>query len=181
MLFYVIVKSDMRVVLIIAMILVSAIVILLVSDVEKESSVKVKISMEGSTFKNAKYIQKKDNQVKLILNTKETFMSDDGKLMELREVSIYFPEKNFTVNATKGYYYPDKGDFILTESVEGISKDFKVIATEVFYSGKDKMLYSEKPLQIRGKNFIIDGNSGKATSDLIELKKGVNAIVYPKN
>jgi len=170
----------MKFILIIVISLFSAVVILLISNMEKESSIKVKISTEGSIFKDAQYIQKKDNQVKLLLNAKETIMSEDGKIMKLKEVSIFFPEKNFTVNAIKGYYYPDKGDFTLIENVEGISKDFKVIATEVFYSGKDKTLYSEKPLQIRGKNFIIDGNSGKATSNLIELKKGVNAIVYPK-
>ncbi|MGC8938838.1 MAG: hypothetical protein ACP5KH_07650, partial [Thermodesulfovibrio sp.] len=62
----------------------------------------------------------------------------------------------------------------------GFSKDYKIYGTEAYWSAKDKTLYSDNPLKIEGNRFIIEGNSGKASENLIELKKGVKAIVYSK-
>jgi len=156
-------------------------ILLVVLDyLDKESSVKVKVSMEGSFFKDAKFIQKKDGQVKLQLFSKQAFMSDDGKLMDLRELTMSFPERDLTVKANKGFYWIESGDLILSEGIEGFSKDYKVHGTEAYWSAKDKTLYSDNPLKIEGSRFFIEGNSGKASENLIELKKGVRAIVYSK-
>lgn len=148
---------------------------------DKESQIKVRVSMEGSFFKDAEFIQKKDGQVKLQLSSREAFMSDDGKLMEMKYLTMFFPEKEFTVKSQKGFYYTESGDLLLTEGIEGFSKDYKVYGTEAYWNAKDKTLYSEKPLKIVSNRFSIEGSSGKASADLIELKKGVVAIVYSKN
>lgn len=154
--------------------------VLIFEYMDKESPLKVKVSMEGSFFKDAEFIQKKDGQLKLKLSSKEAFMSDDGKLMSLKDLTMFFPEKEFTVKAQKGFYYPDSGDLFLSDGIEGFSKDYKVYGTEAYWSAKDRTLYSDKPLKIEGSRFLIEGNSGKAQADLIELKKGVKAIVYAK-
>ncbi|MCS7164551.1 MAG: LPS export ABC transporter periplasmic protein LptC [Thermodesulfovibrio sp.] len=147
---------------------------------ERESPIKAKTLMEGSFFKDTEFIQKKDGVLKIQVSSTETFMSDDGKLIEMRYLTIFFPERDFTVKSRKGIYYLDSGDLILTEAVEGIAKDYKVYGSEAYWSAKDKTLYSEKPLKIVGSSFSIEGNSGKANANLIELKKGVVAIVYSK-
>jgi len=155
-------------------------IFLIVNYMDKDSQVKVKISMEGSVFKDVAFIQKKDGQIKLKLASAEAFMSDDGKLLELNYPVMFFPDKEVTVKAHKGYYYPETGELFLREAIEGLSKDYKILGTEFYWNSKDKTLYSEKPLRIEGKRFTIEGNSGRATADLIELKKGVRAIVYSK-
>ncbi|MCS7215699.1 MAG: LPS export ABC transporter periplasmic protein LptC [Thermodesulfovibrio sp.] len=147
---------------------------------EKESQVTVKVSMEGSFFRDTEFIQKREGQLKLKLSSKEAFMSDDGKLMDMRYLTILFPEKEFTVKSKRGLYYPESGDLFLTDGIEGFLKDYKVYGSEAYWSAKDKTLYSEKPLKIVSNRFSIEGNSGKANADLIELKKGVVAIVYSK-
>lgn len=147
---------------------------------ERESPIKAKTLMEGSFFKDTEFIQKKDGVLKIQVSSTEAFMSDDGKLIEMRYLTIFFPERDFTVKSQKGIYYLDSGDLILTEAVEGIAKDYKVYGSEAYWSAKDKTLYSEKPLKIVGSSFSIEGNSGKANANLIELKKGVVAIVYSK-
>lgn len=151
------------------------------SYMDKESQTKVMMSMEGSFFKEAEFIQKRDGQVKLHLSSKEVFMSDDGKLIEMKYITIFFPEKEFTVKSKKGFYYTESGNLILTEGIEGFSKDYKVYGTEAYWNAKDKTLYSEKPLKIVSNKFSIEGSSGKASADLIELRKGVVAVVYSKN
>ncbi|GAB5047112.1 LPS export ABC transporter periplasmic protein LptC [Thermodesulfovibrio sp. TK110] len=169
-----------KLVLVFAGIIIVIILLVVLNYLERESSVKVKVSMEGSFFRDAQFIQKKDGQLKLQLFSKEALMSDDGKLMDLRELTMFFPEKNFTVKAKKGFYWTESGDLILSEGIEGISKDYKIYGTEAYYSAKDKTLYSDNPLKIEGSRFLIEGNSGKASENLIELKKGVTAIVYSK-
>lgn len=148
---------------------------------DEDNQFKLKLSLEGSLFKDTYFVQKKDGEVKLALKSSETFISDDGKFMELKGVLIDFPEKNFKVSAQKAHYYPELGDLYLKEGIEGSSDQIKITGTEAYWKGSEKTLYSENPLIITGKNFSITGNSGKAKADLIELNKGVKAIVYSKN
>ncbi|WP_353683610.1 LPS export ABC transporter periplasmic protein LptC [Thermodesulfovibrio sp. 3907-1M] len=169
-----------KLVLVFAGIIIVVILLVVLDYLDKEHPVKVKVSMEGSFFKDAQFIQKKDGQLKLQLFSKEALMSDDGKLMDLRELTMFFPEKNLTVKARKGFYWIESGDLILSEWIEGFSKEYKIYGTEAYWSAKDKTLYSDNPLKIEGNRFIIEGNSGKASENLIELKKGVTAIVYSK-
>lgn len=179
--FYGIFKTRMKKLLLVVASLIVVITLVSVLDyLDRESPVKVKVSMEGSFFKDAQFIQKKDGQLKLQLFSQQAFMSDDGKLMELQGLTMFFPEKNFTVKARKGFYWTESGDLILSEGIEGISKDYKIYGSEAYWIAKDKTLYSDNPLKIEGSRFIIEGNSGKASENLIELKKGVKAIVYSK-
>lgn len=169
-----------KIILAFVSIAVIGLILLLLDFAEKDSPLKMKLSMEGSVFKDVEFIQRKQGQLTVKLTAKESIMSDDGKKMELAYITMFFPEKNFTVKAKKGFYYTESGDLILTDGIEGVSKDYKVSGTEASWNAKDRTLYSEKPLRIEGEKFVIEGNSGKATSDLIELKKGVKAIVYSK-
>lgn len=158
-----------------------AVVLVIIDYMEKEPIIKTHVSMEGSAFKNAQFVQKKNAQLKMSIISEEAFISDDGKFIELKSLTMFFPEKNFTVKAKKGFYYTESGNFILSEEIAGFSKDFKIYATEAYWDAKDNTLYSEKPLKIEGSRFYIEGNTGKANAELIELKKGVMAIVYPES
>ncbi|MEN2986459.1 MAG: hypothetical protein ABDH16_07385, partial [Thermodesulfovibrionaceae bacterium] len=64
--------------------------------------------------------------------------------------------------------------------IEAQGKNFKVYAEEAYWNPQDKTIYSEKPLKIETKKFTIEGNSGKANANLIELNKGVKAVVHIK-
>lgn len=150
----------------------------ILSHMEQETPVKFKIGIEGSTFKDLRFIQKREGQIKLNLYSKEAFLYDEGKLMELKELTIFIPERDFKVFAQKGFYNLETGNFSLREMIEGITKDLKILAIEADWDSKSKVLYSEKPIKIEGKKFKIEGGSGKADESLIELKKGVRAIVY---
>lgn len=165
---------------VLAIVVFGIVITLIINDIDKDSHVKVKMSMEGSVFKNVSFIQKKEGQLKLKISSQEAFMDEEGKLIELNYPVMFFPEKEVSVKAYKGYYYPESGDLFLKDNIEGSSKDYKIFGTEIYWNSKDKTLYSEKPLRIEGKKFTIEGNAGRATSDLIELKKGVRAIVYSK-
>uniref|UniRef100_A0A7C4AJ50 LPS export ABC transporter periplasmic protein LptC n=1 Tax=Thermodesulfovibrio aggregans TaxID=86166 RepID=A0A7C4AJ50_9BACT len=170
-----------RSVLIFAILVLGGILLMIIDYIEKETPIKMRVSVEGSVFKNAQFIQKKNNQLKLSVTSEEAFISDDGKLIELKSLKMFFPEKEFTVKAKKGFYYTESGDFILSEEITGFSKDCTVYGTEAYWNAKDNTLYSEKPLKIEGKRFYIEGNTGRANAELIELKKGVMAVVYPKS
>ena len=167
-----------KIVLILAGLISVGILLLVIDYMDKESPIKVKISMEGSVFQGAEFIQKKDGQLKLKLASDEAFMSDDGKFMDLKNLTMFFPEKEFTVKAQRGFYYPETGNLTLSGGIEGFSKNYTVYGTEAYWSPKEGTLYSEKPLKIETKKFSINGNSGKANADLVELNKGVVAIVY---
>ncbi len=160
------------------LVLLVILLFIILSHIEQETPIKVKIGIEGSTFKDLEFIQKREGQIKLNLYSKEAFLYDEGKLMELKELTIFIPERDFKVFAQKGFYHLETGDFSLREMIEGITKNFKILASEANWDSKSKVLYSEKPIKIEGKKFKIEGGSGKADESLIELKKGVKAIVY---
>lgn len=160
------------------LVLLIILLIIILSYMEQEAPIKVKLGMEGSTFRDLQFIQKREGQVKLNLHSKEAFLYDEGKLMDLKEISIFIPDRDFKVFAQKGLYYIETGDFSLREMIEGVTKNFKILASEANWDSKNKVLYSEKPIKIEGKKFAIEGGSGKANESLIELKQGVKAIVY---
>lgn len=171
----------MKKVLFILLLLISSVgIFFIIGLLDKEESVKVKLSMEASVFKDVYFMQKKDGDLKLKLYAKEALMNEDAKTLELKSLSMFFPEKEFTVKAKKGIYSTDSGDILLREEVEGYSKDLTVYGSEAQWNGKEKMLISDKPLKIQGNRFIIEGNAGIAKADLIELREGVRAIVYSK-
>jgi hypothetical protein len=134
--------------------------------------------MEGSTFRDIQFIQKREGQIKLNINSNEAFLCEEGKIIELKELTIVLPDRNFKVLAQKGLYHLETGDFSLMENIEGFAKNFKILATEANWDSKSKVLSSEKPIIIEGKKITIHGNSGKANESFIELKQGVKAIVY---
>lgn len=160
------------------LILLVILLFIIFSYMEQDSPIKVKVGIEGSTFKDVQFVQKRDGQIKLNLYSKEVLLYDEGKLMELKELTIFLPERDFRVFAQKGFFYMETGNFSLMEEVEGTTKNLKILAKEANWDAKNKLLYSEKPIKIEGKAFIIEGNSGNANENLIELKKGVRAIVY---
>lgn len=160
------------------LLLIGILLILIFSHMDQESLIKVRIGLERSTFRDLEFIQKRGGQIKINLYSKEAFLYDDGKLMELRELTIFLPERDFKIFALKGIYHTETGDFSLMEMIEGITKNLKILAQEAIWDSQNKVLYSEKPIKIEGKNFTIEGNFGSANENLIELKKGVKAIVY---
>ncbi|MCX7988989.1 MAG: LPS export ABC transporter periplasmic protein LptC [Thermodesulfovibrio sp.] len=160
------------------LILVVILFFIIFSYMEQDSPIKVKVGIEGSTFHDVQFLQKREGQIKLNLSSKEAFLYDEGKLMELKDLTIFLPERDFKVFAQRGFYYMETGDFTLIEMVEGITKNLKILAKEANWDAKNKLLYTEKPIKIEGKSFTIEGNSGNANENLIELKKGVRAIVY---
>ncbi len=159
---------------------VCIVLIVLVGLMNKEESPKIKISMEGSIFKEIQFIQKKNSYVKFELFSQEAMISDDGKVITLSNLTMIFPEKEFTVKAKNGFYYSESGDILLKDEIEGISKNYKVYGTEAYWDAKSRTLHSEKPLKLVGNKITIEGNEGAASADLIELKKGVKAIVHSK-
>lgn len=166
--------------LILSILSIGIILIIIFNYLEKDESVKLKISMESSVFKEVNFIQKKETQQKFKFYAQEAFMSEDGKILDLNNLTMIFPEKEFEVIAKKGVYYTETGDVYLSKEIEGVSKDYKIYGSEAFWNGKERFLYSEKPIKIVGNKFSIEGNAGIATADFIELKKGVTAIVYFK-
>ncbi len=166
----------------ISVILICLVILNFILDyMDKESPLKTKISMESSFFREIEFIQKREGNLKLKLYSQEAKMLEDGKILELGYITMFFPEREFTVKAKKGTYYIETGDIVLKEEIEGFSKDYTILGTEATWIGKDKTLYSDKPLKIKNERFVIEGNAGIARADLIELKKGVTAVVYSKN
>lgn len=150
----------------------------ILSHMEQETPAKFKIGIDGSTFKDLQFIQKREGQLKLNLYSKEAFLYDGGKQMELKELTIFIPDRDFKVFAQKAFYNLETGNFSLREMIEGTTKDLKIFTIEANWDSKNKVLYSEKPIKIESKKFKVEGGSGKADESLIELKKGVKAIVY---
>ncbi len=159
------------------LVFIIALLFFIFSSMDRELPLRVKMGLEGSTFKELQLIQKKEGHIKLVLNSKEAFLYGGGQLVELRDLAIQIPEREFKVFAKKGLYNLETGDFSLREMIEGISKNFKILAEEANWDSKNRILLSEKPIIIEGKRFTIEGNAGKANESLIELKKGVKAIV----
>ncbi len=160
------------------LVFIIALLFVIFSSMERESPLKVKVGLEGSTFRELQLTQKREGHIKLVLNSKEALLHRGGQLVELRDLTILIPEREFKVFAQKGLYNLETGDFSLREMIEGISKNFKIRTEEANWDYKNKILLSEKPIRIEGKRFTIEGNAGKANESLIELKKGVKAIVH---
>lgn len=147
---------------------------------EQDSSPKIKVSIEGSTFKNVQFTQKREGQINLNVYSEEIFMSEDGQFMGLKDINIHFPEGDFKVLSQRGFYYLRDGKLLLKEKIEANIKNLVISTEEAQWDLNNKIILSEKPIKIEGKNFIIEGNAGKADKDLIELKRGVKATVYVK-
>lgn len=153
--------------------------ILLFENMEKEPQIKLNLEGGVSVFKNAKFIQKKDGKVIIEINSEEAVLNNNNQ-MSLQNITMFFPEKEFTVKAQRGIYYTDSSEFLLNGWIEVDGKNFKIYGQQAYWSPKDRTIYSDKPLKIETKRFIVEGNSGKANANLIELDKGVRAVVYVK-
>lgn len=148
---------------------------------DEDSLERVKVSTKGSLLRDTILIQKRDGELRFELKAKETIISEDGRLIEMKDVQLNFHERDLRVTAKEAHYFQDSGDLNFSGGIVGTSKELTLTATDAHWRAHERTLYSDRAITIEGKGFFIVGNSGKAKGDSIELNRGVKAIVFIKN
>lgn len=145
---------------------------------EKEAKFKLNVS-DNSYMNDVSITQKKDGMVKLELNAKKAVFitSSDVTLTDLK---IVLPEKSLTLTSKEGMYNIESRNLKISENITASTKDYDIVADTLFWDSAKNEIFSDKRVQITGKNFFAEGDNLTATSDKTILNKNVKAVFYGK-
>jgi hypothetical protein len=97
----------------------------------------------------------------------------------LEDVSIHYPERKLRLTAEAGTDDLGTGEINLAGRVTGIGEDISFESPDLTYIPSEKTLTASEKLVIKGKGYLITGNSGKIIdSQRLEVDGNVRAVFY---
>jgi len=109
----------------------------------------------------------------------EAILAENGRDAYLRKISLFYPEKKLTLLSEDGYYNMKDGDIRLSRHVRGKTEDFVFMSPELLYMPSKRIITASKGLEVKGKNFTIEGDHGRIIkSRTLEVEGNVKATFY---
>lgn len=143
------------------------------------------ISGKGLKLKNIHYTQDDPaERMKWVLDAEEVSFSEDRKIIRFKTFTLKVEPKGerwFKLTGKKGRYCKDTGVIELWEDLEGASADgYKVLTEYVLINEQNGELHSDKPVEIRGPFFEVNGEGFHANlkQKRVEILSTVTTVIH---
>ncbi len=127
----------------------------------------------------------KDIEIRRIFNSKtqwwarikEASFTEDEQIALLKDITLYWPEKNLYLNAQNGTYDLNKGRVKLDNAIKGYTEDMVIETDGLKYNPQKRLLYTKEGVTIRGKGFTITGKEASIKDGKkLEIKGNVKSV-----
>lgn len=145
---------------------------------ERQPQVKVVVA-ERSEMDDLNIVNRQDGVVKWSLLAKKAIYLTD-KEVQLRDLTITFPDKDFSMKADEGFYNTESRNFRIDTPITATAKNYDIQAKAMFWDGAKNQLVANDRVQIVGRGFTIEGDNLVATADKATLQKNVRAVFHGK-
>jgi hypothetical protein len=145
---------------------------------EREPQIKVVVA-ERSEMDDLTIVNHQDGAIKWSLLAKKAVYLTD-KDVQLRDLTITFPEKEFSMKSEEGFYNTESRNFRIDTPVTATAKSYDIQAKSMFWDGSKNQLVAHDRVYIVGRGFTIEGDNLVATADKATLQKNVRAVFHGK-
>lgn len=143
---------------------------------EKDVLTKVRLA-ENSSMDDVTIVQKKEGSVKWTLNAKKAvFLNRDQ--VRLSGVTVTLPDKGLTLATDEGTYNLESKDLEIAGTVTASTSDYDIVARSLRWDAATNELSSDQKVSIKGKKFLVEGESLVSTADRAKLSNNVKAVFY---
>lgn len=145
-----------------------------------ERDVRPKIVVaEQSAMDDLEIVNRQDGEVKWTLLAKKAVYLND-KEVRLRDLTITFPGKNFSMKAEEGLYNTESRNFRIDTPITANAKNYDITAKSMAWDGAKNQLIANDRVFIMGQSFTIEGDNLVATASRATLQKNVRAVFHGK-
>jgi LPS export ABC transporter protein LptC len=141
---------------------------------ESDLSLKLKPA-EGSYMDNVSIKQTNNGIVKWLLDARRAVFINDANV-QLSELTVTFPEKGLVLFADSGKYDVENRNLDVRDNIKASTKDYDIVATQLFWNSSDNELTSNDKVKIIGKRFSVQGDRLTATPGKAKLSHNVKAV-----
>lgn len=145
---------------------------------EREGRPKIVVA-EQSTMDDLEIVNRQDGVVKwTLLARKAVYLSD--KEVKLHDLTITFPEKDFSMKAEEGLYNMESRNFRIDTPITANAKNYDITAKSMEWDSAKNQLVANDRVFIVGQSFTIEGDNLVATASKATLQKNVRAVFHGK-
>ncbi len=132
---------------------------------------------ENSIMKNIKIKKISKDSIQWVASIKEARFTGNEDTAYLKNISIYYPEKDFTLTSLNGVYNIEKGAINLDNSVRGFSHKLLFRTNRLQYNPEKGIISANKGVIIKGKRITITGNRARLKEkNKLEIEGNVKTI-----
>ncbi len=104
-------------------------------------------------------INKSKNTTKWSATVKKVLFADDENSADLKNVTLYFNEKDISLNSDSGIYDFKNSKIDLYGKVTALEKDYKLKSDKLSWDIKNEIMDIDSEVRIDGQNFTIRADS----------------------
>ena len=158
--------------------LFSAILLVLIIYLEPSPyNYRIRGFLGNSVMKKIQIIKVKKDRTLWWAKIKEATFGKDEHIARLKQISLYWPEKNIELIARRGIYNLSSGKIRLEDAIKGYRGDMEIQTDSLRYNPKKQLLYTKDGITIRGKGFTITGNEASIKDGKkLEIKGNVKSV-----
>ena len=147
----------------------------------REQNININPSFQESSMKYLHLINKRGNEIRWELSAIKATIPEDKKKIFLQSPSLRInnsPEIYLT--SGNGIYEVEKDNVTLSRPVEINIKDAIFETDTLIWNSKDELISTDDPVQVKGKNYIINGTglTAQVTQQKVRILNNVKAIFY---
>lgn len=134
---------------------------------------------ERSEMDDLSIVNRQDGEIKWTLLAKKAVYITE-KDVQLRDLTITFPGKDFSMKADEGFYNTESRNFRIDTPITATAKSYDIQAKSMSWDGAQNRLVAPDRVFIVGKGFTIEGDDLVATASRAQLQKNVKAVFHGK-
>lgn len=118
---------------------------------------------------------RKEGMVKWMVDAKKAVFNNTNEVI-LKDLTITFPEKKLVLTSDEGVYNTANQNIKIEGNIKALKKNYVINASTLSWNQQTNELFSDKKIQIIGREFYIEGDELLATPDKAKLNSNVRAV-----
>lgn len=158
-----------------------AVSVLILISYYKNQTVTILPSFQTSSMKDLHITHKEADRIKWELSAKEAIFPTGGKEIFLNSIGLNIKQSpEIYLKSGNGTYEIDKGDIMLSASVEMNINSTQFTANSVKWNNASEVLTSDDKVKFSGEHFLVEGTGLSATlkQQKVRILKNVKATFY---
>ncbi|RMG67850.1 MAG: LPS export ABC transporter periplasmic protein LptC [Nitrospirae bacterium] len=138
---------------------------------------RINLTHKSSVMKGVRVKRITDSGLRWLANVREVFFKERQEVAYLKDVSLYYPDRDFYLSSDRGVYNIKKGTIKLKNSVRGRTDKMEFETERLKYNPEKGTITSDTEVLIKGERLTITGSKARVREDKrLEVEGDVRTV-----